>query len=162
MIPTFHEICDVLTSHRTIGVGFISFGLYLGVQLVRAINKTRNIQNWPQTTGIIKSLSVNGEFISDLFVQAPHVTYRYTVNGQTMMGHKLSIIEINTASRSYAMEKLKGMEAGKEVPVYYNPKKPNEAYLTREVNYAPVVAMVGGLAVILVMTLGVLFLINVI
>ena len=83
-----------------------------------------------------------------------------TVEGCVFTGDKLSIAEIDTASRADAIKKVYGLAVGKEVTVYYNSSNPKEAYLSKKVDSTPFVVI--GFGAVAFVVVGVLLLFKVI
>ena len=146
------------------GIFFTGVGFSIVVFLIYAIRKARDVQGWLDGSGTITSLSVDEEWAkagsSRFLVEVPHVTYTYTVEGCVFTGDKLSIAEIDSASRADAMKKADGLAVGKEVTVYYNPSNPREAYLSKKVDSTPLVVI--GFGAVAFVTMGMLLLFKVI
>lgn len=66
----------------------------------------------------------------DTFESMPLVTYEYTVEGVNYRGSKINFAEKISGEDIAPM--LNNYPEGKIVPVYYNPAKPSEAVLERE------------------------------
>jgi hypothetical protein len=92
-------------------------------------------QSWPSTTGTVLSASIarsprRGTTGGGSFY--PVVTYEYTVNGQRLMGNRISFgAQMGSGIRSWAESRAANYPVGNPVPVYYNPANPTDAVLER-------------------------------
>lgn len=59
------------------------------------------------------------------------VQYEYQVRGKTYVGTRYSFGEGRFSNYDGAMDALHGISAGREVPVYYDPVRPQRAVLRR-------------------------------
>lgn len=67
-----------------------------------------------------------------VWVVEPMLAYRYMALGAEYTGHDIGPTEINTASKRNAENKIEPYPVGKDVTVYYNPSKPEEAVLQKQ------------------------------
>lgn len=109
-----------------VGAGILIFGV-----IVR--RKLKASESWPKTSGIILDSTtqpgwakIGGE---RLYVVEPKVIYEYRADGKTYTSSRLALVEINTANEALARAKAEKYEAGQEVVVHYNPRKPDFATL---------------------------------
>lgn len=109
------------------------FGACLVVLGIIERIKLKASQSWPKTTGVITESSVKPEWVKAgngwMHVESPKVIYEYQVEGRKYHSSQLALEEVDTANENLAREKSEKYPVGREVDVYYDPKKPDFATL---------------------------------
>ncbi len=117
----------------------ITAAIMIGVLILAVVVKMREVkaaQTWQTTRGKITRSEVRSKQVDDTTregkktVNYPAVTYEFTVNGRRCTGERISLAEIIPASDIEPT--LERYPVGAEVTVYYNPQKPSQALLERE------------------------------
>jgi hypothetical protein len=119
--------------------GIVIFIVFNGlgfVLLFRAISERRKLQSantWPSAQGVILASCVEEDDSRNAVGKVavtfmPVVSYEYTVLGKTYHGTKVTL---GTSGFNYidASNISKRFPEGAQVPVFYNPAKPEEAVL---------------------------------
>jgi uncharacterized protein DUF3592 len=115
----------------------IMAGLFSAVFIIAGVSKYREAsraRSWLVTTGTVMESKVRSHrrrsSEGDSFESEPLVTYEYTVEGVKYRGAKINFAEKISGEEIAPM--LNKYPEGKIVLVYYNPAKPSEAVLERE------------------------------
>ncbi len=132
-----------------------AIGALLVVLYLRNKKKTKESQNWSTTTGRItlsevRMVTNEGEDISSIsFI--PKLEYEYEVNGQVFQGKRISFGSIHSfSSRQKAENFLNQFPLSSNIPVYYDPNKPKDAVLRKEMR-SMTAGLVIGIILIIVM-----------
>jgi hypothetical protein len=129
---------------------FPVFSIGLGVLfLFSAVSLYRNsktLDEWQITRGrILKSqIKQNG------IAYAPEIRFQYEVEGVERIGLSVNMNGKQTFKRSVAQEWIAPYPVGKEVDVYYNPRKTRMAVLEKNISMGSLIT-VAGLGIILIM-----------
>lgn len=116
-----------LTVTNIIIVILVIIGLVWLIYTIWRNYKINKINTWPKT--IANVISVNIRPAGTLWQQAPTVVYNYTVGNKNyhsnniIYGGSYSFNNVNIRSI------INGVYAGSSIPIYYNPKNPNESYI---------------------------------
>ncbi len=116
-----------------------------GVILVHAVIETlraRRIRTWPQSSGrvVISAAELRDVRLMDTAREAGYrleprnfakIIYEYSVNGQRLRSDRIDLGGENPGNFQVA-ETLARYPVGRTVTVYYNPRKPSEAVLERD------------------------------
>jgi len=95
-------------------------------------------RSWEHTTGVLAKVWVEDmpdfEFEKDPFrdeegTHSVHAHYRYQVAGRWFQSRRLSYRATAWIRFGEALEMIDGMKVGKEVDVFYDPRKPERAVL---------------------------------
>ena len=106
------------------GIAFIGMGVFVGkVQLDRIIRQRSIV--WQTTTGTVLSSEVRHQGKG----YGAHVSYRYVVDGKTLVNDKLSPTEYTTSIHSDVVRHVAKYKPGAEVVVHYNRANPSESLL---------------------------------
>lgn len=93
--------------------------------------KVKRSETWPITDAEIVESEVKAIGAKKRTHRAK-IKYRYTVGGEEYTGRRVAIGgEVNSAARSRAEERTVKYPLGSNQVVFYNPDKPQEAYLER-------------------------------
>jgi Protein of unknown function (DUF3592) len=113
--------------------GFIAIviGVCSGAYLVWSLIVQRGSKRWLQTTG--EMLESNVEEDSDGW--RPRVRYSYVVQGKRYANERLYFHLSNSSTERAATKHLSPYPVGKTVPVYYNPRHPEDAVLDRRMPF---------------------------
>lgn len=103
----------------------LAIGLFCVLAWFGGRDQAAATMKWPSAPGVITDISVTESRDKD-GDRSKHasVTYSYAVNGKTYTGH-----DVNVAASGDADQIAATYPKGKQVPVYYNPQKPEEAVL---------------------------------
>lgn len=77
----------------------------------------------------------------------PSVSYRYEVNGEFLIGTRLSRFEQERTIRGVAEEEIKDLSMGSPVSVYYDPADPKNTVLRKSDTLGPFQAISAGLCI---------------
>jgi hypothetical protein len=118
------------------GFFFLAGALLLFFTL-RTRKKSSASLSWPSTTGTILSSTVRRNSSTDEdghtnYSFSPIVEYDYSVSGQAFKGKRVHYGITPSTSMSTAQKEADRFTPGMQVPVFYNPDKPNEAVLEKK------------------------------
>src|ERR1700677_1526728 len=119
-------------------------GLLVIILIPFGIRKAKKIQSWPSTPGRITASGV--VFSSGrIGVWEPKLSYTYTVDGREYTGKVITLVETDTGSVQLAEAKIAPYPVGREVTVFYNPRKPRDSLLQKQWSYGDfvVIGLVG-------------------
>ena len=120
-------------------LALLALGIYLVVFSLRSKKKAEESQNWPSTPGTVTLAEVKRSINRDedgneSYTYFPKVEYTYQVGGETLVGKRLAFGGILAQSNPATAQKtLERYPLGGQVPVYYDPEKPTDAVLERQV-----------------------------
>jgi hypothetical protein len=158
-----HHPADPL-GHWLFGIVFSGGGISALIGLLFSVRKNKSIQQWPSVTGTITESTTVGSFQNcgrgRTWIEEPKVSYTYTVEGQEFTGHTIAIAEMDTASKQAALDKIAPYPVGQEVPVFYNPKSPDDAVLEKKASSGAFVML--GIIGAIFLTIGILIITQVI
>lgn len=92
----------------------------------RALVKSQAAEAWPQTIGRVET-SFMEDNVSDW--AAPIVIYTYSVNERTYRGTRVRFGGTGGMHPNLAEQILAAFPVGADVPVYFNPERPNQSTL---------------------------------
>lgn len=108
------------------GIIWVSAMLWITIMGLRS-------KSWPLTSGKIINSEVRKQ-VSRASIRhrgpssyQPHVVYEYYVNGNRLQSEQLAFGDRLQTSEKKAQKIIENYPAGKNVPVYYNPKKHTQA-----------------------------------
>lgn len=134
-----------------IGIVFTLFGGSLGVWGTMELIQAAASRNWPQVPGLITESKVESwEDSEGDRSYTPSVTYEYKVSQIRYIGDRISFGNHAGGSSSLAKSLVRRYRPGIEVPVYYDPDRPERSVL--EPGQAPVTFLflgLGGLFLVL-------------
>jgi hypothetical protein len=107
----------------------LSIGLGCGFALISSISRQMASKNWSTTKGEI----LRSDLEEDSDGWFPQVDYSYTVGKQNYTGQRIGFYTPNSGAEAYAQKQLAPYPVGKAVIVFYNPAKPEDAVLDRQV-----------------------------
>lgn len=115
--------------------------------------KVQEVRTWPSVTGQVieagLSRSSSGGMETHNTTYGAKITYQYQVKNKVYRASTLKPggqLELSTTS--HAGKKLKRYGLNQEVTVFYNPQKPEEAYLEKE---EEVSVLYGGIGIFLIL-----------
>jgi hypothetical protein len=119
-----------------IGLIFIFGGFAMLAFTLSMIRKNFELRKWPATRGLIlKAGTKVTQTINYVFdVSKLVIAYSYQVDGKQYVGSKLNLMN-SQASDIIKQMQIAHLHPGREVFVYYNPAKPEEAYLERGIHF---------------------------
>ena len=106
------------------GLVFLLVGGFMARAQVRRIIDQRSIE-WRTTTGTVLASEVRDKDKG----YCPYVSYRYVVDGKTLVNDKLSPTEYTTSIHSDVVRHAAKYKPGAEVVVHYNRADPSESLL---------------------------------
>ena len=116
-----------------------ALGVFLIVFNLRSKKKAQASLSWSSTSGKVTKAEVKqGQGVEDedgysRTIYYPAVEYEYQPGEQVFTGQKISFGGKRTyVSKAKAAADLSQFPVGGQVPVYYNPAKPEEAVLERK------------------------------
>jgi hypothetical protein len=119
---------------------FLGLGIFLIYRTQQSKKKAQVSQSWPSTPGQItdshvsRSQSTDSDGDTSISYSA-RVAYTYQVGGQTYNGHNIAFgFNPSYSSESKAQADAARYPVGSQVPVYYDPNKPSDAVLQRQVS----------------------------
>ncbi len=89
------------------------------------------IKDWPSVQGKVTGSRVAYDSSTSKTGAIPYVTYVYEVNGKTYKDGHLFPGIFTVSGQTSAEKVVARYPRGADVTVYYNPKKPSEAYLEK-------------------------------
>ena len=106
-------------------LGLVFIALYL-----RSRKQAATSQSWPGTPGTITASEMNVvEDDESGDVYAPSIAYEYRVGDRPFTSHRIRFGSASSRDRAKAEAVLGSYPAGKEVTVYYDPARPDQAVL---------------------------------
>ncbi len=147
---------------RIVMVLFLIIGILTSFYGVYVIQKSMQSKNWPNTEGIITNskIEVNERTIHKAKITEtktyyePNVTYDYEIEGVSYLSNKIFLGQYSSTSYNYASDIISKYSVGKKVTVYYDPKDPSTAILESGISLRNFIALLTGLAFIVVGILG--------
>jgi hypothetical protein len=120
------------------GGAFFLAGAILLFFAIRTRQKSSASMSWPSTIGEISVATVRQNSSTDedghvSFTYSPVVEYDFSVDNETYRGRRINYGITDSPSREAAQREVDRFKPGMQVPVYYNPEKPNEAVLEKKV-----------------------------
>ncbi len=92
-------------------------------------------QAWPATNGQIKAAQVIEDSNPEGSTYAADIQYTYQIGGQEYIGKNIAIGgEGSSLSAKTVKDQVARYPVGKQVTVYYNPARPEEAALERRIS----------------------------
>ena len=99
---------------------------------VRNMRRASQSMKWPSVPGTITSSQlVTGGTIRSRWYKA-HVTYTFSVNGQTYTGDKVVFGDARSGNQPQEQAVVSRYTAGAPVEVFYDPLQPQQAVLQRK------------------------------
>lgn len=110
--------------------GFIAaFTLFALMSTALDILEASRAKNWPVTQGVVlvseAQMDPRGRYL-------PSVRYRYSVAGRVYVGQRIAIGPQASGGKERAEILAAFYPAGKDIPVFFNPERPDEAVLAVE------------------------------
>ena len=106
------------------GLVFLLVGGFVAHVQLRRIIDQHSIE-WRTTTGTVLTSEVRNKDRGF----SPHVSYRYAVDGKTLVNDKLSPTEYTTSAHSHVVRHAAKYKPGTDVIVHYNQANPSESLL---------------------------------
>ena len=128
---------------------FAGVGIFLVLRTQRNKKKAEVSQAWPSTLGQVtdshvkrsESTDADGDTTTNYSAQ---VAYTYQVGGQDYSSQKVTFgFTPSYSNQSKAQGEADRYPVGKQVTVYYDPSKPSDAVLERQVSGGKVVMILG-------------------
>lgn len=118
--------------------------LFAGVSAWEILRGARTLR-WPETSGRVIDVGVR-ERQARGTRYLPTIRYRYDVGGSVFVASRVRFgLQLLYRAPGAAGRALGALPPGREVRVYYNPKKPSEAVLGRGVTILTLVFLVAGI-----------------
>jgi hypothetical protein len=128
---------------------FVGLGVFLIYRMQQSKKKALVSQSWPSTTGQITESHVSRSQSTDsdgdtTTSYSARVAYTYQVGGQTYSGHNIAFgFNPSYSSETKAQADAARYPVGSQVSVYYDPNKPSDAVLERQVSGSKVGLILG-------------------
>jgi len=129
----------------------LAFPGIIAVAALVKIGEAKRAASWSKASGRITRSELATETHHGKEVQVPRIEYEYKVGFHTLVGKRVNFAEVIAGAQ--AKEARARYPVGTAVQVYYDPAKPNESVIEREL--PPFVHAVWG--VVAVMTAAILF-----
>ncbi|OUL17640.1 hypothetical protein BV372_34750 [Nostoc sp. T09] len=116
---------------------FTIIGLILVVISARSLWKSHQAKQWAETIGTILAVKVEERSTKgrNRKLYQIIVSYEYVVNGKRHQSQQLFAGDSGVAnSRVLTEQRLRNYQPKADVKVYYNPRKPKEALIEREID----------------------------
>ena len=119
------------------GAVFCVVGVVIALFLLYSVIRAYKSKGWPQTDGVIEKAGTRrvfvhageGDHITGHAAESVDYQYRYSVNGKTYHGRRVTFSDKAVKTRG-ALDKLtRNYREGQRVSVYYNPASPDKAVL---------------------------------
>jgi Protein of unknown function (DUF3592) len=134
---------------------FLGLGIFLIYRTQQSKKKAQVSQSWPSTTGQITDSQVSRSQSTDSdgdtsTSYSAQVAYTYQVGEQTYSGKQIAFgFNPSYSSESKAQADAARYPVGSQVPVYYDPSKPSDAVLQRQVSGSKVGLILGIIFIII-------------
>ncbi len=131
---------------RIFAAGFVSvwllcwsfFVLFFDIVHLTMIAKTCWSWTYPSVTGTITQIEVDQASDSDgVFSTRLRLKYSYLVSGQNFVGERLSYLGTGLLDSLSARRLVQERPVGQTVDVFYNPNRPDDAVLERQLDGGP-------------------------
>lgn len=117
------------SSQIIMSIPFILVGAWIMSYGVKGLWNAGTSKGWPTVPGKVISSKVAAVGQKGGTVYSPDVRYSYTVDGTPHTSNHIRIGGVNTGNPSPARHVVDRYPVGREVTVYYSPKKPTFAVL---------------------------------
>jgi len=114
------------------------------VYTVRMFLKAKEVENWPTTPGTITRSELTSQFHGSTTHEA-QIEYEYQVGEKNYKSNQVRTRGTATKYRSDVAPLVEKFPVGQEVPVYYNPGDPSDAYLETGVDFVNYIIIVSPL-----------------
>ena len=112
----------------------LTFGLIFGGVGLYRYNLGKKSVTWPAVKGKMTHARAVPTTVNKQQEYQLSVKYRYTVDGKSYTGERVTVSDNYQKTRSLANEVLKKYPVGGEVSVYYNPANPGSSVLKTGMN----------------------------
>ncbi len=134
---------------------FIMGGVIVLIYSINIVYRGISSYSWPYCSGKIISSGLQqterldpGEGIDKTY--SPKIVYEYAVNGARYTNDRIFFGEFGSGIKSSIKRIADKYPPGKEVPVYYNPKNPQEAVLEKGVKAIILIPLISGIIFLLI------------
>ena len=124
---------------------------------LRARNKTRSVQDWPETVGKVlhsevemrRSRSGTSGYSTAYY---PKVLYEYEVGGQRYQSQQISAgFQMGLGNQATVQNQVAQYPPGTSIRIYFNPNNPAQSILDKSAN--PATSIFSGIAVFIMVVL---------
>ncbi len=129
--------------------GFSIFSVGVGILLLFSAAtqyRNQNMDDWQITRGKILKSQIKRNGIA----YAPEIRFQYEAEGVEHIGLSVNLNGKQTFNQKIAQEWIAPYPVGKEVVVYYNPRKPIMAVLEKSISMRNLV-LVSGMGILLIL-----------
>ena len=128
----YEKILETMGLPFTVIYGLLFLGFFYFIFV--SVPKTLKTKSWPTTIARIKSnkLKTSNRFNNQgakSIMYSADIEYVYEVNSNEYLSKKIKLTDHRSNNKNYHQKLLEKYELGKEVMVFYNPKKPSIAVL---------------------------------
>jgi len=133
----------------------IGIGIGLGWLWLDTLQAVSASEEWPSVAGSIESARLGKQLDSTSstgkrrYLYSAEIRYRYSVNGVSHSGHRISFGDYSTDSPRDARRLLRHYPRGKSVTVFYAPDNPGEAVLERSSGVGNIVTLLAAIIFLL-------------
>ena len=121
---------------------FAGVGAWMGWSVADAMLESFRMQSWQPAQARLESAGYDTHHGDDSTTYRAYATYRYTANGQEYSGDRVGLFSGNDNIGSYQQDTGLRLESlwrnGQTVVVYYNPERPSESIIDRDLRWGMV------------------------
>ena len=122
------------------GVFFVMGAAFLWLMLLGPVLKYYQARAWQTTNAEITFSEVHESRSSDSHNYRPDIHFKYQVSGREFVSETYSFETMSSSGKKWASEIVTKHPVGSEHPCFYNPGKPGEAVLIRDLPHWSVFA----------------------
>jgi len=135
---------------KIMGFVFVGVGIVMSVVGITMLIYAWESVHWPTTKGTIVASKVVKNLDSDNgTTYRTEVLYRYSVEGKTYTGHRISFPGPGFGASGYAQSIANRYPKAKEVSVHYKPDKPGKSILEPGADWTSYLLLGGGVVFLL-------------
>ena len=121
---------------------FAGVGAWMGWSIADAMLESMRMQNWQSTQARLETAGYETHHGDDSTTYQAYATYRYTANGQEYHGDRVGLFSGNDNIGSYQQDTGLRLESlwrnGQPVVIYYDPERPAESIIDRDLRWGMV------------------------
>lgn len=121
---------------------FTGVGAWMGWSIADAMLESMRMQSWQPAQARLEAAGYETHHGDDSTTYKAYATYRYTANGQEYRGDRVGLFSGNDNIGSYQQDTGLRLESlwrnGQPVVVYYNPERPSESIIDRDLRWGMV------------------------
>ena len=121
---------------------FAGVGVWMGWSIASAVVESVQMQGWQPVQAQLEAAGYETHHGDDSTTYKAYAQYRYTANGQTWRGDRVSLFSGNDNIGSYQQDTGRRLElllqSDQPVTVYYDPEQPSNSIVDRDLRWAMV------------------------